>query len=380
MTAPTFPDLPLLDTLFAEPERFEFFQAVTILERAAAQAGGARVGRDAGPGREAVRFHAEQTRAFPGTEIAELTPADGDTPPDMTVSFLGLTGASGVLPLHYTDAVIFETRRNDLALGHFLDLFNHRAISLFFRAWEKYRLPAAYGLAPGGTLGTALHRDDGVPAPYNLAPTGTLQGNDDDPITAALFALIGFGTPGLRRRLGLSDQGLLRYAGLLSHRPRSAAGLEAMLSDDLERSVTVEQFRGSWVAVRPEDQTRMPDPDNPDGRFCRLGIDAVVGERVWDVQGGFRLRLGPLGYRDFLEALPGGVLLPRVARLTRLYVGPDMSFDLQVILAREEVPVLCLGTGDGPEAPRLGWNTWIKGADFTRDADDAVFSLDHFAP
>ena len=357
----TAPAPALMETLFADPRRFAFFQAVAILERTAAAAVRAhsmpheQIGRDADPQREAVRFRVEQTRGFPSTEIADLTPGTDRGPPDMTVSFLGLTGASGVLPLHYTDAIIEATRRNrnNPALRDFFDLINHRAVSLFFRAWEKYRLPAAYSLAPAGT---------------------------DDPITAALFALIGFGTPGLRNRLSLDDQTLLRYAGLLSQRPRSAVGLEAMLSDDLGQPVVVEQFRGAWIPIRPEDQTRMPDLSNADGRFCRLGVDTVVGERVWDVQGGFRLRLGPVGYATFLEVLPGSALLPRIARLTRLYVGPDMSFDLQVILARAEVPALYLGTDDGPEAPRLGWNTWIKGAPFTRDADDVVFSLDQITP
>lgn len=359
MTAPA-----PLEALFADPRRFEFFQAVALLERAAADTAWVDhsspylepVGRDAEPRREAVRFRAEQTRGFPGTEIADLTATHADGPPEMTVSFLGLTGASGVLPTHYTDTVIEATRRNRAspALRNFFDLINHRAVSLFFRAWRKYRLPVAYGLVPAGA---------------------------DDPITAALFALIGFGTDGLRGRLGFDDQTLLRYAGPLSHRPRPAVGLEAMLADDLGLPVTVEQFRGAWIAVRLEDQTRMPDRANPDGRFCRLGVDTVIGDRVWDVQGGFRLRLGPLRYRDFLEALPGGVIPLRVARLTRLYVGPDMSFDLQVVLAREDVPPLRLDPGDGPEAPRLGWNTWLPAdGGFRRDADDAVFTLDHVTP
>ncbi|MEI8395628.1 MAG: type VI secretion system baseplate subunit TssG [Rhodospirillaceae bacterium] len=362
----------LLQKLYADPRRFEFFQAVAILERAAANSAETDsgmeppaelrgpIGHDTEPRREAVRFRAEQTRSFADTEIADLVAAatGTDGPPEMTVSFMGLTGASGVLPLHYTDAVIEASRRarrnhRPPPLRNFFDLINHRAVSLFFRAWEKYRLPAT----------------------YNLAPTGT-----DDPITAALFALIGFGTPGLRGRLGLEDQTLLRYSGLLSHQPRSAVGLEAMLSDDLGQPVTLEQFRGAWIAVRLEDQTRMPDRNNPDGHFCRLGVDTVVGDRVWDVQGGFRLRLGPLSYPDFLKALPGGAQLPRIARLTRLYVGPDMSFDLQLILAGPEVPELCLDGGNGPESPRLGWNTWLKHAPRSRDADDAVFSLDHISP
>ena len=362
---------PLIDTLYKEPEGFGFFQAVSILERAGNREA---IGRDGEPRRETVRFRAAQTRGFPGTELVALKappPERPDDPPEMTVSFLGLTGASGVLPLHYTDTVIEATRRNrnDPALRDFFDLFNHRATSLFFRAWEKYRLPAAYALAPEGR---------------------------DDPITATLFALTGFGTPALRNRLALDDETLLRYAGLLSHRPRSAAGLEAMLADDLERPVSVQQFRGGWLEVSPEEQTRLPDRNEPDGRFCQLGVNAVAGDRVWDAQSAFRIRLGPLRYHDFLAFLPNcpllarvshptclyacGILITRVAHLTRLYVGPAMSFDLQLVLDRTDVPALKLGNDDGPEGPRLGRNCWLKGAEFTSDADDAVFSLDHIGP
>lgn len=321
----------LIETLFAEPHRFDFFQAAMLLERVSC-------GR--------TRFRAEQTRAFPCTEIAGLTQRDGVV--TLAATFLGLTGASGVLPLHYTDTVIQATRRKNLALRDFLDVFNHRAIELFLRAWQKYRLPAAHILTPAG---------------------------ETDPITEALFSLIGFGTSKLRDRLSSDDHTLVHFSGFLSRQVRSAVGLEATLSEVLGQPVGLEQFRGGWLQVHPTEQTRLPGPGEPEGRFCRLGVDAVVGDRVWDVQGAFRLKVGPTSYDQFMRFLPNGRSLERIAELTRLYVGPALSFDVQVILTRDEVPECQLGAG-GLHAPRLGWNIWLKGAAFTRDAEDAVFDLD----
>jgi type VI secretion system protein ImpH len=100
----------------------------------------------------------------------------------------------------------------------------------------------------------------------------------------------------------------------------------------------------------------------------------VCGDRVWDVQSAFRLRIGPLTYQQFVRFMPDGDELARLAHLTRLYVGPAMSFDVQLTLRKEDVPDLSLG--DGEAAPRLGWNTWVKSEPFRRDADEAVYILD----
>ena len=52
------PDPPLSEELFDEPYRFDFFQAVRLLERLGPDA--APVGRDGPPAREVVRFRAHR--------------------------------------------------------------------------------------------------------------------------------------------------------------------------------------------------------------------------------------------------------------------------------------------------------------------------------
>ena len=356
-TARRRPRTPLIDRLFEEPHAFEFFQAVQILERAAQRAsdvaGRGRVGEDESPRQEAVRFRAYQALLFPPAAVSGSEPPTQSEagrparPPALSVAFMGLTGPSGVLPQHYTELLIRSLRDKSFSLRDFFDLFNHRLISLFHRAWEKYRLPATF---------------------ERSAPK-------EDPVTSCLMAIVGLDTPHLRNRLAVDDDAIVHYAGHYAHWPRSAVALEALLSDFFGRTVRVEQFRGRWTWLAPDELTAMPSRRHPEGAFAQLGVTAVVGERVWDVQGSFRIRIGPLGYAQFVSFMPGSKDLEQLVDLTRLYVGPTLGFDVQLTLAKEEVPYLELAS-EGDYVPRLGWNTWAKHREYRHDVSDAVFNLD----
>lgn len=354
---------PVSEQLLNQAYRFDFFQAVRLLDRLAREDGKtdgprrAAVGQDSLPSQEIVRFRASPSLSFPTGTINELCrsakAAAGEQrfPPEMVVSFLGLTGPSGVLPHHYTALVIERCRDKDYSLRDFLDLFNHRAISLFYRAWEKYRFPFAY------------ERSE-LDAP----------GRSEDLFTWCLYCLVGFGTRGLRGRLTFDDEAFLFYAGHFAHHPRSALGLEQVLADYFELTVNVKQFQGQWLALNEEDKCMLPAGSfGPLGK--RLGADAVVGDRVWDIESRFRVRLGPLSYREFRDFMPSGRGLKPLCQMIRTYAGPQFDFDVQPVLRAEEVPWCKLGA-DGGDPARLGWNTWIRSGPSHRDADDAIFSLE----
>jgi type VI secretion system protein ImpH len=353
-------NLPLRETLLREPHRFDFFQAVRVLERIAAEQsdGAARhpVGQDFAPAHEAVRFRAHVSQNFPAGEIVDIQPAkpkeaESSLPPEMVVAFLGLTGPNGVLPRHYTSLLIERTRAKDYSLRDLLDLFHHRIISLFFRAWEKYRFPFAY---------ERLAREE--------------QADREDLFTDCLYCLLGLGTRRLRGRLSFDDEAFLYYGGFFAHQPRNALSLETMLADYFEQNVRVLQFHGQWLYLSREDQSALPNAQMPEGLNCQLGRNVIVGERVWDIEGKFRIRLGPLGIAQFRQFMPDGDALLPLSQMIRTYAGPQFDFDVQPVLKAAEVPWCQLG-GDGPSPARLGWNTWIRTNEFTTDVDDAVFSI-----
>jgi type VI secretion system protein ImpH len=357
------------ERLFTEGYAFDFFQAVRVLERLAPDR--QPVGRTGPPGAETVRFRAYLSLGFPPSALYEVNRPTPDLPvPTMVVTFFGLTGPSGILPRHYTELLLGEERdrkgQEKRALRDWLDLFNHRLLALFYRAWEKYRFFIPYA-------------------------RGEFDRADPDPFTRCLLSLVGLGLPPLRNRLRVSrwepdqegghardlakidDLALLHYSGFLSHRPRCAGSLEALLADYFQLPMRVQQFQGQWLVLDPTNQSRLGDPDGN----CDLGVNLVAGERVWDVQNKIRVRLGPLRYSRFAEFLPDRAPVSRhkafflLVHLVRLYVGPELDIDVQLVLAAEDVPACHLeADADGP---RLGWNTWVTSGGFSHDALDAVF-------
>lgn len=354
------------DQLHDEPYGFDFFQAVRVLQRMAAEkarenAGRQRypVGEDYAPKQEVVRFRALPSHSFASGSISEIrrpgkrsSDQSQTAPPEMITAFMGLTGPNGVLPQHYTALVIERVREKDYALRDFLDLFNHRIISLFYRAWEKYRFAIAYERAQA---------------------TGAKA--REDLFTRCLYCLLGLGTGSLRGRMEYDDEAFLYYAGHFAHYPRSAVSLELILSDYFEMPVEVKQFQGQWLYLSRDDQSSLPCPQWPRGLNTQLGAGVVIGERVWDVESKFRLRFGPLGYRQFCRFVPSGDALRPLCQMVRSYVGPQFDFDVQPVLKAAEVPWCQLG-GDGAGAARLGWNTWIRSGRFENDVSDAIFSLE----
>jgi type VI secretion system protein ImpH len=355
----------LSETLLREAHRFEFFQAVRLLELSAFQAARAKegprrkpVGGDHPPLEEAVRFRVLPSHSFPSGEVVEIrAPRGGETPektgpppPEMVTAFLGLTGPQGALPQHYTTLLIERVRLKDFALRDFLDVFHHRILSLFHRAWEKYRYPIA--LERAICEGAA---------------------DQEDLFTRCLYCLLGLGTGALRGRRQIDDEAFLYYGGFFAHFPRNAHSLERILADYFQLPVEIVQFCGQWLHLNEEDQSAFPSPRLPLGLNLHLGRGVVVGERVWDVEGKFRVRLGPLGYAEFCRFLPSGDGLRSLSQMIRAYAGPQFDFDVQLALHAAEAPWCRLG-GKDPTPSRLGWNTWIRCRPFAQDTvSDAIF-------
>jgi type VI secretion system protein ImpH len=345
----------LSEQLFREPYRFDFFQAVRLLERMAREAGQRApqpVGYDYPPDQEAVRFRAHNSLSFPAAPIQQLkwTGEEGQKtrPPEMTVNFMGLTGPSGVLPFHYTRLLIQRLRLKDQALRDFFDLFNHRTISLFYRAWEKYRIP--------------------------ILVERSQRQSAEDVISHCLYCLVGFGTGAQRGRHSFADSVFLYYGGHFSHFPRNAAALEAILQDYFEFPLNVQQMQGQWLFLDEEDQTRLSG-GLPASGHLELGVDVLVGSRVWDVQSKFRLRAGPVSRTLYHRLLPDGDMLRPLAELTRAYVGTDLDFEIQLVLKGIDVPRCQLVSTTQIDSARLGWNTWLVSRPIEREVDDAVFFL-----
>lgn len=345
--------------LYADAGRFDFYQAVTLLKKSATV--GARNG---GSQPASVRFETPASTAFPASAVGSVQPATAEDPATrVTVNFLGLTGPSGVLPRHYTEQVIrLERQLRGAAkrtLRAWYDLFNNRFVGQLFRAWSGFRIDR--GIASGEA---------------DLA--------EPDTFTNSLHSLIGLGSPALRNRLAVVDDtgetvdrvrdlSLLRHAGTLARRQRSAAQIGAVLTTHFGVPIEVEQFRGQWLTLEESDRTRLGKAAGAN----QLGLDAIVGSRVWDVQSRVRIRVGPLSQQRFRQFLPdvspgaGQRRFVMLCQLTRMLVGAELDFDVQLILRESDVGPLGINGQAGSQ--RLGWDSWLATKPLGHDGKDPVF-------
>jgi type VI secretion system protein ImpH len=294
------------------------------------------------PSREVVRFSANPSLAFPAGEIQDLR-EDPEGPSRMMVNFLGLVGHMGVLPVPYSLLLDEQAARegDPDALRDFLDIFHHRLLSLFYRAWER-----AHFYVP-------------------------FERGEDDHLSRRLLDLIGLGSQELRSRMGIQDRALLFYAGLLGSRHRSAVALQRLLEDYFEAPVEVHQFRGGWYGLSRDSQCRVDDEEGLGGG---LGEGLAVGDEIWDPQARVQIRIGPLRREEYDEFLPGGRSHTALKGITQFFGDGQFDFEVQLSLHRDDVPGIVLGT-DGEDAPPLGWCTWIRTRPFDRDADETTFPI-----
>lgn len=333
---------------FAEPWKFDFYQAVKLIE------GWVRrnridfdepepepVGSVDDPAFDAMTFRSNISLAFRPSDVRsiDLDPRDSDRP-RMEVDFMSLTGARGPLPYFYTQLIRERRRLGDTAMRDFFDIFNHRAISMLYRVRQRNR----------PTLQTGPVTDHPV-ARYLLSFCG-LRGE----ALEELFTTYPESTePNAPPQKPVSARDLIYYAGLFWHRSRSMHGLEQLLSHYYAFPVKGRELQGRWITLADEARTVLTTGK----QHNRLGISAVAGSRIWDPQSGFELHLGPLGWRDFVDFLPSGSRFQSFSRLTKFYVRGAFDFSTRITVKAPEIypnrPPLSAKGND----LRLGWTTWL---------------------
>jgi type VI secretion system protein ImpH len=326
---------PLNRQLFETPRRFEFFQAVRLLRRLLP--GRKPVGDQADPDEEVVRFRSNVSLSFPGSDVVEMEPpAEAGRPAEMVVAFMGAAAPAsfGSLPNRYAFEILDLARERDFAFRDFVEIFNHRFVSLFYRAWEKYRFPIRFEQGEEGFFEDAV------------------------------YSLIGFGTPGIRGRTPFDDRALLFRAGLLAMRPVPVSVLEALVESYFGIPARASQFRAAWYSIDPSERSRLGAASS------RLGEDLVLGESTRLNQFKFRLRVGPMSFSEYQDLLPAGPGFAALLELVRLAVPEEFDFECQLVLRQAEIPPLRLL----PDSPvRLGWSSWLASGALDRDGEDAIF-------
>ncbi|UCX04443.1 type VI secretion system baseplate subunit TssG [Shewanella glacialimarina] len=293
-----------LQAIFDAPTEYDFYQAVyQFQQQLSKQQQGFKVGYDSIPSSELLRFKSDQHLGFPGQAISRINPKESKQTTkksaEIHVSFMGLTGPSGVLPQHYTELVLERLRLKDSGMRDFYDLFNHRLISLFYRAWEKYRFAVNYESADKGPKDTFTH---------------------------VLSQLSG-------------EHSYHRYySGFYQRKSPSAESLRMMLEDFTGCDVEVLSFQGRWQYLAATEQTRLASRMQPEGQYARLGVDASIGDRVWDINSSITINIKPNKQSTVAAFMPGEPGYAPLKDLVISYLGLSVKHKIYLEIKQQDAP------------------------------------------
>lgn len=328
--------LSLLAEIEQAPWKQDFYQVLRELE--CAYPDRPRIGSSVRPQDESIRLGQDPSMTFAPATFSAVQRNNKGAPPRLVQQFFGLLGPNGPLPLHLTEFARDRLMHHrDASLVRFLDVLNHRPLSLFYRAWSQAQPAASYDRPQA------------------------------DRFSAYVGSLVGMGTPELRGRDAAGDHIRLFFAGWLSRPVRSADGLRNILRGFFKLPVRIHEFAGHWMRLPDNDRTRLGSGN----AGCMLGQGAVLGGRVWDRQHRIQVAIGPLRMDQYESLLPGGSALRQLVALMRHYLSFELDWDLRLSLTADQVPAARLG-----QHARLGWTSWIGTSPRERVAEDLTLDIE----
>ncbi|RCU52728.1 type VI secretion system baseplate subunit TssG [Corallincola holothuriorum] len=312
-----------LNELAKNTHHYDFFETVRYIQKQWRAADEVHwIGTDSLPSKELVRFKTSQHLGVPSHSVENVHIGPylirSHKRVKLQTALFGLTGVNGVLPKHYSELVMQRIKNKDTAMAEFYDLFNHRVLSLFFRAWEKYRVPVAYENKPNGQRKTL-----------------------DDVMHA--FA-------------GGSTSLEAYYGGLFANKIRNAKSLQNILEDLSGSVVSVKQFVGRWLSLREEEQTRLAGRLQPEGQYAALGMGATIGKKVWDTSSAIDIEFHVDSMEKARALLPGMKLFMAVKRISERYLPAGMKVRWRMTAQYGDLPSAVLGN----RSPGLGQGAGLQ--------------------
>lgn len=273
------------------------------------------------PSQENFRLGQSAHMVFAPREIAGIDYQDGKT--ELDLFSLGLWGPQGALPLHLTELAYSRAESHDNTLIDFVNLFHHRALSQFWRAWFVSQDTASLD-----------RRDDERFSFY----VGSLMGMDPAELTESELPL--------HPRLASSAH-VIREA-------RNPEGLAGALQYYFEVPVQLNEYATQWIILQNSDLSQLGN----DNSSLTLADGAILGDTVLDRQHKFQMIFGPLSLQQYLRFSPWGQDLPVLREWVRNFVGYEYAWEVGLVLAADEVPYATLG-----ETHQLGYTSWLDRTD-----------------
>ncbi|MDR3428729.1 type VI secretion system baseplate subunit TssG [Silvimonas sp.] len=297
----------LMRDIFRRAPQFNFYQFCALLDATRPDVPG--LATQNSPAQEPVRFRPIASLGFPGGELArvELDTEDENLPPTIRTTFLGLYGVDARMPWHVLDDI--ATRRDGHEpLAAFLDIFNHRIVTLYYRIWQKYRYPV------------------------------TFRAGATDRVSQSLLCLAGLGIGNVAQRTQLPTARFMALLGLGGQRTRPAEGLVAVIKLLLpQASIKVEEF---FPVLR---HLENPAALGQQPVALRAG-SLVLGQTVMDRNSTVRVIISLPASERLRALLPGGRDHHDLLQMLKIYLGYKLDAELTLRISREQLPPLQLGS------------------------------------
>jgi type VI secretion system protein ImpH len=307
--------------LLEESPRFDFFQAVRLLEMLSPEA--ISIGESPEWYKESIHFSSNVSLAFPPEAIQEIVYFEKERQPLMVVNFMGLAGVLGPMPIPYTEILLERLRKGDTAWRNFLDMFNHRLISLAYRARTMFDISNdVVTTSPNRVYYNPLKRKKGNP------PTSkpTYFRAEDVRLAQNVFSLAGLASPHIRSLHHTDNSSYLQYGSLFSQQIRSVQGLVHLVSSHFGLKVRVEEFQGEWLPIDQDQRTVI----GRGGMNTRLSSEAVAGKKIWNQHSAFTVEFYQMGWDECIDFLTNNSpALKELCELVWLYLKPDARFSLR---------------------------------------------------
>jgi len=315
---------------------FDFFRLMALLEARE----GVPLGSNTSARREHFRLYQEISLNFPPSAVASASYQSERDRITVIIRCLGLLGPSGALPGVWSEDIMRRVRsKRDKTLYHFINSFQHRFFTLFYRAWALNQRCVDYTWGEQGK-----HRSH--------------QG--------ALVALHGDERPKAGK---LEPNTRLYYAGTFGGYTANRSALRDFLEDYFEVPFELHEFVGDWLEIPPPERACLGQRADT----TTLGSNSVIGERIWNAHLKFRIHIGPVGHDDFLRFLPNHESFHKLRDAVNNYVGEHYECALSMTLRAPEVPQVVLG-----RKSFLGWNTWLGKRHSKQHADNYLVNLNHY--
>lgn len=316
----------ILEQLKFSPEKFSFTKAVDFVVRYL----NFDVGDMSGCNIQNINI---KSRCNFQSKFSDIYEIEGlfENNVEIITNMQGIVGIEGTLPDCYAEEYILDNRNMKDSIFEFFDIFNHRMLSMRYIFEKKQVVRCLSVRVKNSVIGKII---------------SSLSGFDFQDDSQFLENSL------------IPDQFKISSQWALWRNTRSSYILKIILSNFFDVKVDIEQFVGGFTEEISRDECSLL------GRqYNSLGIDFLLGRKVWDDSMGIKINIGPLNFDQYISFLPKRSkfdekisILEKLKSIIRVYVPYNIRVMVLFYLGEDYVRGVRLNDGK-----QLNKDTFVMG-------------------